>query len=97
MSLTRSLSASGSASVIDSGDAVGPGILATRTSRPPGFLAEPAALLRPAVGDKGTFSKIGSNLIFEAVPSVVHFGGYVLNKVHEQTLRVSAARRRALQ
>ena len=69
------------------GDDVGPGLLAGKKTLP-SFLAPPPVLLRPAPGDKGTFSKIGANLLFESVPSVVHFGGYALNKVHEQTVRV---------
>ncbi len=70
-----------------SADDVGPGALAGRKTLP-SFLAPPPVLLRPAPGDKGTFSKIGSNLMFQSVPSVVHFGGYTLGKVHEQTVRV---------
>lgn len=70
--------------------AIGPGLLAGKRSK--GFVAEPAALFAPTPGDKGTFSKLGRNAMFESSPSVVHFGGFVLNKVHEQTIQVQCAR-----
>ena len=71
---------------LKSGD-VGPGELAARRTLP-SFIAPPPVLSRPAPGDKGTFGKLGSNLLFQAQPAVVHFGGYSLGKVHEQVVQV---------
>lgn len=36
----------------------------------------------------GVFSKVGSNGVLEPIPSVVHYGGFELHKVHRQTIRV---------
>jgi hypothetical protein len=71
-----------------SAGSLGPGLLAGRKAALRGFLAPPPVLSRPAPGDKGTFSKVGSNLLFASSPAVVHFGGYTMGKVHEQTIRV---------
>lgn len=72
---------------MDFDGAIGPGTFAGR--RKPGFVADPHALVAPVPGDKGTFSKLGKNLFFEASPAVVHFGGFTLNRVHEQSIKVS--------
>ncbi|CAM9368319.1 unnamed protein product [Ectocarpus fasciculatus] len=37
---------------------------------------------------KHRYSRLGRNLLFEARPAVVHFGGYVLGKAHSQCVRV---------
>ncbi|CAM9360174.1 unnamed protein product, partial [Ectocarpus sp. 8 AP-2014] len=34
------------------------------------------------------YSRLGRNLLFEARPAVVHFGGYVLGRAHSQCVRV---------
>ncbi|CAN0008939.1 unnamed protein product [Ectocarpus sp. 6 AP-2014] len=37
---------------------------------------------------KHRYSRLGRNLLFEARPAVVHFGGYVLGRAHSQCVRV---------
>ena len=35
-----------------------------------------------------TYSKVGGNDAIASLPSVMHFGGFMLGKVHRQTLRL---------
>ena len=37
---------------------------------------------------KHSFAQVGTTNAFEARPAIVHFGGYEVNKVHEQVVRV---------
>jgi hypothetical protein len=34
------------------------------------------------------YAKLGSNSVLEARPSIVHFGGFKLHRVHTQKIRV---------
>ena len=38
--------------------------------------------------EKQKYVKLGKNKILEASPNIVHFGGYSLNRMHEQRLRI---------
>ena len=52
------------------------------------FVAFTAAPGTNPVIDRHSYAKLGKASGFEAQPAVMHFGGYTLNKVHQQKLRI---------
>ena len=52
-----------------------------RGSMPPGLVAY-------AAKGGGAYSKLGRTSVLEALPALIHFGGYRVGKNHKQKLRV---------